>query len=167
MENGMGPEFREQIRFRMEESRNRIRICLSELSEEELWKRPNASSNSVGNLILHLIGNITQWVRSSLGKEPDLRERDSEFSALGGSTKSQLLDRFDATLDAALETIRTTDDATLTEMRSVQGFRHSGIGILVHVAEHLSYHTGQIGFWTKMLKDKDLGYYRGVDLNRK
>lgn len=167
MEHGMGAEFREQIRIRMEESRDRIRICLEELSEEDIWSRPNASSNSVGNLILHLIGNITQWVRAGLGNAPDLRERDSEFSASGDGTKSELSNRFNAALDAALETIRTTGDGRLMEMRSVQGFRISGIGILVHVAEHLSYHTGQIGFWTKMLKDKDLGYYRGVDLNRK
>ena len=52
-------------------------------------------------------------------------------------------------------------------MRSVQGFNFSGIGILVHVVEHLSYHTGQIAFYTKQLKNEQLGFYGDIDLNVK
>ena len=55
--------------------------------------------------------------------------------------------------------------AELLRSRTVQGFQLSGIGIVVHVTEHYSYHTGQIAFWTKQLKNKDLGFWEGKDLN--
>ena len=54
---------------------------------------------------------------------------------------------------------------TAQNLGSVQGFQLSGIGIVVHVVEHYSYHTGQISFWTKQLKNKDLRFYAGLDLN--
>lgn len=165
--NSLTGEIKAQIIFRMEENTPRIEKCLAELTEAELWQRPNAASNSIGNLILHLCGNIGQYVISSLGNRPDARERDAEFAAKGGFTKAELLDKLRATLKEAVETIRLADEAELLRVRTVQGFDMSGIGIMVHVCEHYSYHTGQIAFWTKLLKNKDLGFYAGFDLNVK
>ncbi len=160
-------ELKAQIVFRMEENTPRIEKCLAELTEAEVWQRPNPASNSIGNLILHLCGNITQYAISSLGNRPDARDRDAEFAAEGGFTKAELLDKLRATVNAAVETIRQAGEAELLRVRAVQGFRKSGIGIMVHVCEHYSYHTGQIAFWTKLLKNKDLGFYAGLDLNAK
>lgn len=164
------PELQEltaQIILRMEENTPRIEKCLAELTEEEVWQRPNPVSNSIGNLILHLCGNITQYAISSLGNRPDARDRDAEFAAESGFSKAELLEKLTWTVREAVETIRRTDREELLRERAVQGFQMSGIGIIVHVCEHYSYHTGQIAFWTKQLKNKDLGFYAGVDLTVK
>jgi len=160
-------QFIEQSIFRMEESSSRIRKCLDQLTEDEVWKRPNPSSNSVGNLLLHLCGNITQYILSSLGNREDKRTRDEEFAAKGGYQKEELWKKLQTTVNEAVSIIRKMDTTQITEVHSVQGFSLSGVGIIVHVVEHYSYHTGQIAFWTKQLKDKDLGFYAGVDLNKK
>ena len=158
-------EFAEQIEFRLAENTPRIAKCLAELSEAEVWQRPNTSSNSVGNLILHLCGNITQYIHSSLGQQADIRQRDAEFSARASHSKQELLELLEQTVATALGVIRQTTAEEWLRPRQVQGFTLSGIGIAIHVAEHYSYHTGQIAFWTKLLKDKDLGFYGDTDLN--
>ena len=145
----------------------RIGKCVNELSDEEVWKKPNESSNSAGNLILHICGNMTQYIISSLGHNEDKRKRDEEFAATGGISKVELLEKLSATAKQAVEVLRNTNENELLRLRKVQGFDISGIAIIVHVVEHFSYHTGQIVFWTKMLKDKDLGFYKGMDLNKK
>lgn len=160
-------ELAEQIALRMEENTPRIEKCFAELSEAELWQRPNAASNSMGNLVLHLCGNLTQYAIASLGNRPDRRDRDAEFAAQGGFTKAELLEKLNATVGEAVATIRLAGREEMMRERPVQGFRMSGIGIAVHVCEHYSYHTGQIAFWTKILRGKDLGFYAGVDLNVK
>jgi uncharacterized damage-inducible protein DinB len=63
--------------------------------------------------------------------------------------------------------IKNIKEDELLPPRSVQGFNYSAIGIIIHVVEHYSYHTGQIIFWTKLLKNRDMGFYAGVDLNRR
>ncbi len=160
-------EFKSQIIQRMEENTPRIERCLLELTEAEIWQRPNPASNSVGNLILHLCGNIRQYAIASLGRIDDLRKRDAEFAATGGFNKSELLEKLRQTVGEALETLRHASDEEMMRQRQVQGFQMSGIGIAVHVCEHYSYHTGQIAFWVKLLKDKDLGFYANLDLNLK
>lgn len=151
----------------MDENTEKIQKCLKELTEEEIWRRPNASSNSVGALILHLCGNIRQYAISSLGGQPDIRQRDEEFAARAGYDKAELLAKLSGTVEEALAVMRKMEDEEMLRLRSVQGFEFSGIGIILHVVEHYSYHTGQIAFWTKLLRDKDLGFYAGVDLNVK
>ena len=86
-------EFIEQSILRMDEYLVKIEKCLDELDEKDIWLRPNKSSNSIGNLVLHLCGNITQYIMSGLGNEKDLRERDEEFNAMGGIPKSELYNK--------------------------------------------------------------------------
>jgi len=160
-------EFINQSIRHLDENTPRIKKCLEELSEEEIWKRPNRSSNSVGNLILHLCGNMTQYIISSLGGIEDERERDLEFSTSSGFSKQELLEKLTSTVSHCTRIIQDLSEEELLKVRSVQGFNHSGTGIIIHVVEHYSYHTGQIAFWTKLLKDKDLGFYAGLDLNIK
>ncbi len=96
-----------------------------------------------------------------------MREREKEFSADGGYSGSELLKKLTDTLDEAKNIIQNISGEELLRKRKVQGYTHSGIGIIIHVTEHYSYHTGQVIFWTKLLKDKDLGFYAGIDLNVK
>jgi len=160
-------EFLSQAIHRIDENTQKLTTCLGELEEIDIWKRPNQHSNSVGNIILHLCGNIRQYAISSLGNNKDVRERDKEFSADGGYSGSELLKKLIDTIDQAKDIIRNATESELLRERKVQGYNHSGIGIVIHVTEHYSYHTGQIIFWTKLLKDKDLGFYAGIDLNVK
>ena len=153
--------------LRMDENTEKIEKCLDQLSETELWQRPNAASNSMGNLILHLCGNIRQYAISSLGRIPDVRERDAEFEAREGWSKAELFQKLKDTVAEAKNVIKEMSDAEMLRVRPVQAYEFSGIGIIVHVVEHYSYHTGQIAFWTKLLRDKDLGFYAEVDLNMK
>lgn len=156
-----------EILHRFNENTPRIEKCLDEVSEEQVWARPNSASNSIANLIIHLCGNITQYVISGLGGFPDTRNRDAEFEILSGNNKAQLLERLHQTVRKASEIIAGLSEEELMKSRTVQGFNVSGVDIIVHVTEHYSYHTGQIAFWTKLILNKDLGFYAGVDLNAK
>ena len=153
--------------YRMDESTRMIKKSLETISEEELWQKPNAALNSIANLLLHLSGNITQYIISSLGEQEDKRNRDLEFSTPGGHTKLEVLKKLEDTVDTAKRVIFDATPEQLLKIRSVQGFSFSGVGIIMHAVEHYSYHTGQIAFWVKLLKEKDLGFYDGVDLNTK
>jgi uncharacterized damage-inducible protein DinB len=159
--------FIDQAIYWLNENTPKIEKCLTVLNEDEVWKRPNHSSNSVGNLILHLCGNITQYIISSLGENADIRERDLEFSSSGDYSKTELLSKLKSTINQAMVILKKLNEDDLMRIRSVQGFEHSGIACIIQVVEHYSYHTGQIIFWTKQLKDMDLGFYAGVDLNKK
>jgi uncharacterized damage-inducible protein DinB len=167
MNTTLATEFCEQACYRLDESTRMLRKAFGELAEEDIWKRPNTASNSVGNLVLHLCGNIRQYAISALGGAEDVRERDAEFAAQDGYTKAALLDLLTDTVAEAKAAIEQADTENLLRVRSVQGFRLSGMGIILHVVEHYSYHTGQIAFWTKIRKAKDLGFYAGLDLNAK
>ena len=158
-------EFIKQSNYFLSLNPPRIEKCLRQLSEIEVWQKPNANTNSIGNLILHLCGNITQYIHSSLGKEDDIRERDFEFSTKRGYTKKELLEKIESVTNKAIQIITAASEEDLLHKRMVQGFDYTGIGIIIHVTEHYSYHVGQIAFWTKFIKDKDLGFYEDFDLN--
>lgn len=160
-------EFIGQSILRLNANTPRIETCLNQLSEEEIWTKPNANSNSIGNLILHLCGNITQYIHSSLGNKKDQRDRDEEFRAEGGFSGKELTHKLQSVLQEATTIIIETKKNKLLKIHAVQGFKLSGIGIIIHVVEHLSYHTGQIAFFTKILKNQGLGFYANMDLNIK
>lgn len=150
-----------------DESVPRIKKCLAELSEEDVWYRPNEASNSVGNLVLHLCGNVQQWIVSGLGQAEDIRERDSEFAERGPLPHDHLIHLLETTMEAVSQTLDQTQPRDLLKVYTVQGFEEKGISILVHVVEHFSYHVGQITYFTKWKKAKDMGYYAGLDLTQK
>lgn len=153
--------------YRMDESTRMIKKSLGIVTDNEIWQKPNDSLNSIGNLILHLCGNMTQYIISSLGEVDDVRNRDAEFQTKLGLTKEELIKKLENTVDDAKRVIFDAKPEQLVKIRSVQGFSFSGVGVIMHAVEHFSYHTGQIAFWVKLLRDKDLGFYDGMDLNTK
>lgn len=155
-----------EAKRRMIESVNRIRKCLGLLTEEEIWRRPNEHTVSVGNLVLHLCGNARQWILSGLGGRADHRERDREFAVPGPVDTAKLLQDMDALMDEIDQVLQQLTSEALVTGRSVQGFEETGIGIILHVVEHFSYHTGQIVYYTKVTKNIDLGLYQGINLNQ-
>jgi uncharacterized damage-inducible protein DinB len=158
---------RESKRRLYEESLPRIRTCLGQMSVDEIWARPNEQTVSAGNLVLHLAGNVRQYVIATLGGLPDVRERQSEFDEKGPLPTPELLGCLETTMAEASGVIDRLDSATLLRSHRVQGFVESGLSILVHVVEHFSYHTGQIAYIVKSRKNVDLGFYRGKDLNQR
>ncbi|MBK9196463.1 MAG: DUF1572 family protein [Flavobacteriales bacterium] len=151
----------------LNEGRERLHKCLGLLSEDQVWKRANTSTASVGNLVLHLCGNVGQWINSTLGSDADQRVRDAEFSDTGSLDKSQLLAKLDETMTKATTIIGALSDTDLIREFDVQCYRESGTAIIVHVTEHFSYHVGQVTLHTKLLLDIDTGYYAGQNLNAK
>jgi len=149
----------------IEESFGRIEKCSQILSEDEFWHKPNENSNSVGNLVLHLSGNVRQYIHSGIDGQKDERDRDAEFSTRNIKNKETLVSELKEILAEANSIVSKLSLNELNEKRTVQGFSENVLSIVVHVIEHLSYHVGQITYYTKYLKDIDTGYYGGQDLN--
>src|SRR5258708_5880318 len=99
----------------------RIETCLGKLTPEQIWMRGTENQNAVGNLVLHLTGNVRQWILSGIGGEQDGRIRDLEFSARGGESATALGQRLHETVDSAAELIRSLEPARLTERATIQG----------------------------------------------
>ena len=142
---------------------DRIRTCTGKLSDEQIWLRGAETGNAAGNLMLHLAGNLRQWIVSGVGGKPDVRVRDREFSARGGATGQELLDRLAAALEDAIAVIEALPPARLAERITVQQYNVSVFEAIAHVVEHFALHTGQVIFLTKALTGEDLGFYRHLN----
>lgn len=141
----------------------RLRACVESLSEEQLWWRPNPSSNSIGNLLLHLNGNVRQWLIASFRHEEDARNRPAEFSQAGGVAKAALLEQLGATIQEAATILAGLTDEELKAPYEIQGYHVTGLDAVYQVVEHFGLHYGQIAYITKMLRDADLGFYRELN----
>ena len=150
---------------RFEESGERIQICISKLDEKQLLYRYNDVSNSIANIIVHLGGNITQYIMSGIGRQEDKRIRDHEFLPLSDINKSDLAERINAIFLDARAVIAAMDEFACTQKLVLQGFEMTGIGAVIHVVEHASYHVGQITYLTKMYTGEETKYFDGIDLN--
>ena len=138
----------------------RIAKCLDVLTEEEIWLKPNENSNSVGNIILHLCGNVRQWLGAGLGKLPKVRQRDEEFSTKGGFNKKEILEKLKELQEMSESVLDKVTAEDLLTVHEVQVYQETGLSILVHVTEHFSYHVGQITYFVKAKKDLDTKYYK-------
>jgi uncharacterized damage-inducible protein DinB len=141
----------------------RLRSCVESLSEEQLWWRPNEASNSVGNLLLHLDGNVRQWIVTSFSGAKDQRNRPAEFAVKGAVTKNELIERLGKTLQEAAAVLARLTEAELTAPRNIQNHTITGMGAVYHVVEHFAMHYGQVLYITKLLKAENLGFYRELD----
>jgi uncharacterized damage-inducible protein DinB len=137
----------------------KIERCLTLLSDEQVWWRANPQSNSIGNLLLHLSGNVRQWIVVGLGDTPDMRDRDSEFAQRDVISQAELLDRLKLTLREADATLARFDQHRLLETFPIQGLKVSALEAILHVVEHFSMHTGQIIMLAKLFAEVDLEFY--------
>ena len=145
---------------KLQQFTSRIEVCLGKLTEDQIWARGGQNENAIGNLVLHLSGNVRQWIVSSLGNNPTPRDRDSEFSARGGPAAAELAALLRETVAQALQVISGLDTDRLTQTYGIQNYRVSGVEAVYHVVEHFAQHTAQIIVATKLLTGADLGYYR-------
>jgi len=151
--------FRDFSARKLRQQAQRIAVCLGQLDEHQIWQRPNENSNAIGNLVLHLCGNVRQWIVAGIGAAPDTRQRDAEFTARHGLSPSALANQLHATIEAACTVIENLPEARLEEPLSVQGYHVTVLEAVYHVVEHFSGHTGQIIQATKALTGQPLDFY--------
>jgi uncharacterized damage-inducible protein DinB len=141
----------------------KIKEAVELLSEEELWARENAASNSVGNLLLHLSGNVRQHIISGAGGQEDVRTRPQEFAAEGGIAKAELLASFEQTVLEACAVLEALPPPTVWEERVIQNNKVVLFDDILHVTEHFAYHAGQIIYLVKALRDHRFEWYKHLD----
>jgi hypothetical protein len=128
----------------MASARDRIKHCLSQLGEDQVWWRSEPAMNSIGNLILHLCGNVRQWIVSGIGGAKDVRNRPSEFAELGPLPKAELLHRLDAVVGDATATLERLSADQSTALRRIQGSEITGLAAIFNSVPHFRGHTQEI-----------------------
>ncbi len=132
--------------------KKQIQTCLDKLTQEQIWWRGAESQNAAGNLVLHLAGNLTQWILETLGGEPSSRNRDAEFAARGGIANDELKRRLHDVVERSAAVIGGLSEQRLQDKVTVQTHHISVLEAIYHVVEHFSLHTGQILYATKLLE---------------
>lgn len=141
----------------------RLQSCVESLTDDQVWWRPNDASNSIGNLMLHLNGNMRQWIVAAFNRQEDRRNRPAEFAEHGPMPRAQLLERLGATVHEAERTLSRLTEADLLAEYEIQGYRVHGLDAVYQVIEHFGQHLGQIAYVTKMLRSEDLGFYKELN----
>ncbi len=136
-----------------------IDACLKRLTTEQVWMRGGESQNAIGNLLLHLIGNVRQWILEGVGSVAIERDRDGEFAARGGVEPERLTSDLRDAVDEAVRIIQELPSSRLVESVNIQGHAVSVLEAIYHVVEHFSGHAGQIILLTKSFTDSDMGFY--------
>jgi uncharacterized damage-inducible protein DinB len=157
--NVIGEAFIAQSRSLLQDYLAKIERCLSLLNDQQIWWRANPESNSIGNLLLHLSGNVRQWIVVGLGGAADTRDRDSEFAQREVISQSDLTARLAETLQEADATLAGFDPEKLLQKFQIQGLEVPALEAILHVVEHFSMHTGQIILMAKMFAQIDLEFY--------
>jgi uncharacterized damage-inducible protein DinB len=138
---------------------SKIRQCLEILPESAVWSRTNESCNSIGNLLLHLAGNIRQWIVGGAGGRPVDRHRAAEFAARDGATKAELIEKLENVLRESAGVLDSLSPDELAAPRLIQGRETTVLGAIYHVIEHFAMHTGQIVHMTKVQVPGAIHFY--------
>jgi uncharacterized damage-inducible protein DinB len=136
----------------------KLKHCVEGMSEQDVWWRPNEQSNSVGNLILHLCGNMKEWILKSIGGEEFERHRDAEFAERRSRPKAELIANIEATVGEVDRVLDQLPPSRLFERFPVQVYRSSRLQVIYHVVEHFSYHLGQILYIYKLRTGRAPGF---------
>ena len=160
---GIAVEFRRRMAGEYVPRIGKCLLLLDELlGNDAIWRRPAPNCNSVGNLVLHLSGNVRQWIHAGLRGDADARQRDAEFAAEveQGIDRSALLQQLTDTVNEACDIVDGISVAGYLEQHTFQArFEETGLAAILHVLEHFSGHAGQIYAWTKQVTGKDLAFY--------
>jgi hypothetical protein len=144
---------------KLEQTTASISLCLGKLTEEQIWRRDHANENTIGNLVLHLCGNVNQWIGYSIGGDPDTRDRPAEFSA-NYLARPDLEQKFDATIAHAIAILRQFPVQELDKVILTQNGQATVLEAIYQVVGHFQQHAGQIIFATKQMTGEDLRIYR-------
>jgi hypothetical protein len=122
----------------------RIVHAVTQLDESDIWWRPHDSMNAVGNIILHLCGNLGQWVIAGVGGRDYVRDRPAEFAQRGGIAKDQLLARLRDAVSEADDVISKVDPGTLLSPRRIQSFDVAVVAAIFHAVSHFEGHAQEV-----------------------
>jgi uncharacterized damage-inducible protein DinB len=142
--------FKRESCFTLVHSRDRILHCLGQLSDEQVWWRPHEAMNAVGNLVLHVCGNMGQWIVSGCCGAPDRRDRPAEFAQRDPVAKAELIHKLNETVDDAKAAILKLDEGELLRPRHVQIAEATGMGAVFHSVSHLEGHAQEIIYITRL-----------------
>jgi hypothetical protein len=134
----------------------KIERCVDRLTDADIWWRPNESSNSIGNLMLHLCGNVCMWIIGGVGELPFERHRQREFDERTRIPAAELLGRLRGIVQQADEVLSAVRPDDLLNRRAIQGYDVTVLEAVYHVVEHFSMHTGQIILLSKARIEGDL-----------
>ena len=152
LSRGPCPSFPRLAARHLEEYLEKIRRAVEPLDFDQVWWRPAADSNSIGNLLLHLAGNLSLWLRAGLGGDPYERDRAAEFAADRSHDAGEMMRDLAAVVARCREILEALDGEPLDRPVEVQGYRSDVLGVAFHAVEHMSYHTGQILTLAKQLR---------------
>lgn len=158
MDNKIAETFLDFSCRRLDMVATNMKICLGKLTDEQIWYRGGPHENAVGNIVLHLCGNIRQWAIHGVGGAKDIRVREAEFSADGGLTGTELSEMFADTVAEARSIIATLPHERLMDRTAPQPGRPevSVLEAIYQVVAHAHEHTGQVILVTKQMIATDL-----------
>ena len=155
--------FIDTSRFFISGCLNNVDHCLNLLSNEDIWWRPNAESNSIGNLLLHVLGSLNQWILGGIGGAKVHRERQQEFGQRTPIPNADLLSRLNSTRNDVDRVISGLDPAKLSNKMHAAGKEITWMFAIFLMTQHLSMHTGQFITLTKSRTGKDLDLPQFID----
>jgi hypothetical protein len=139
----------EELRRAFRAGGAKIEHCLAQLDDEQIWWRPRDEMNSIANLMLHLSGNLGQWVISAVGGRPDVRNRPAEFADRSRRCKDEITSVLKATLAQVDEVLSRMRPDELLQPRKVQGFDETAFSAALHAAVHFQGHVQEIIHMTR------------------
>lgn len=137
----------------------KLRHCVNALPRDAVWARPNESSNSIGNLLVHLTGNVTEWILGGVGGRSINRYRAGEFEQQDGADAAALLDDLEKVLQEADAVLAGLTEKDLERSVVIQARDTNVLGAIYHVVEHFAMHTGQIVLMTKIYAPGKIQFY--------
>jgi uncharacterized damage-inducible protein DinB len=130
-----------------------IRAAVEALDDDQIWWRPNETSNSIGNLVLHLSGSLNHYLNRGYGGLECTRDRDGEFAERRHVPRAELMATFDAMVANAEKTFERLTPERLTEPAAESKQYATVAEELISINSHIANHTGQIVWIAKALKD--------------
>lgn len=140
----------QEMRARLADAHGRIRHCLGQLDDAQVWWRPDEALNSLGNIVLHLCGNVRQWIIRGVRDEPDDRDRPGEFAERNAIPRDELLVRLAAVVGEADAVIATLTDETFLEARRIQGFDEMVLSAVLNSLTHFCGHAQEVIYITRL-----------------
>jgi hypothetical protein len=146
----IGQAYVAEVRRRLAACHERIAHCLGQLDDAQVWWRPRDSMNSIGNLVLHLCGNLRQWIVAGVGGASDVRDRPAEFAERRAIPRDELVRRLAEVVRDADAALGRAGDEQLLAPRRVQGFEGTVLSVACDSISHLAGHTQEIVFVTRL-----------------
>jgi hypothetical protein len=148
--HSIGHAYTAAVRRRFASCLARIKHCLNQLDDPQVWWRPEEQMNSIANIILHLCGNLKQWIISGVGGASDTRNRALEFSERGPIAKADLVRRLDEVIGEVDRVLAGVTDEKLLKIRRIQSFEETILSAILETLSHFNGHTQEIIYITRL-----------------